>query len=63
MPQHEGLSWLPFWGQRMEAEPREEGGAGRRRATGAGGSGQQAWALLHSSLVGGQGRRACGGPP
>lgn len=22
MPQHEGLSWLPFWGQRMEAEPR-----------------------------------------
>lgn len=30
MPQHEGLSWLPFWEQRGEAEPGEEGGMGRR---------------------------------
>lgn len=49
MPQHEGFSWLPFWGQRMgrlnpevEAEP--------------GWGGQQAWALLDSSLVGGRGQ-------
>ena len=73
MPQHEGFSWLPFWEPRgWGAEPRKEGGVGRRAEGWSGGrlsqdgGGLQAWALLDSSLVGARGwglGREPQGPP
>lgn len=39
MPQHDGFSWLPFWGtEDGEAEPREEGGGLQEHKQGRGAS-------------------------
>ena len=49
MPQHEGFSWLPFWEHSgWGAEPRKEGGVGRRAE---GWSGGEAGRKFNQSIL------------